>query len=193
MSTGPKTSQGKARSSLNALKHGLTSRHPVQPGEDSQLFLTFYQAMLADLNPQTKLESLYAIHLIHAAWRCRRLDDYEAQILQSESDRLAAEDQQKWESANANSPSPPPRPINNRTTSDVFADAFQCPLPPPRPIPGQMVSNTSPLLTYLRYLSSAQAQYLRLSRQYRPSPSTSANTNPESPNRSNASNLKSQI
>src|SRR6185295_7391085 len=138
-STGPRTPEGKARSSQNARKHGLTSTSAIQPGEDPQAFVTFYHAMLADLDPQTELESLLAVNLIHAAWKCQRLDDAEAGILQAELQRLEAEDEQKWQSqcehnARCNLPQPP-KPSHKRTTSDVYADAPQPPLSPPPPHP----------------------------------------------------------
>jgi hypothetical protein len=37
-STGPRTPEGKSRSRLNALKHGLTARTLVLPGEDPEAF-----------------------------------------------------------------------------------------------------------------------------------------------------------
>ena len=35
---GPKTPEGKARSRMNAMKHGMTASIPVIPGEDDSLF-----------------------------------------------------------------------------------------------------------------------------------------------------------
>ena len=37
-STGPKTPEGKARSSKNALKHGLTSEELILPGENPEAY-----------------------------------------------------------------------------------------------------------------------------------------------------------
>jgi len=37
-STGPRTEEGKAASSLNSLKHGLTAKTVLLPGEDPALF-----------------------------------------------------------------------------------------------------------------------------------------------------------
>jgi hypothetical protein len=41
LSTGPRTEEGKARSSRNAVKHGLTSKHLViAPGEEQEFAST---------------------------------------------------------------------------------------------------------------------------------------------------------
>jgi hypothetical protein len=37
-STGPRTSEGKRRSSMNAMRHGLTSQVIVMPDEDMQAY-----------------------------------------------------------------------------------------------------------------------------------------------------------
>jgi len=42
--TGPRTSEGKAVASRNALKHGLLSRVPILPDEDEEVFLAFRPA-----------------------------------------------------------------------------------------------------------------------------------------------------
>jgi hypothetical protein len=48
-STGPKTAQGKSRSSLNALKHGLSARDIVVWDEDPLEFESFRAKVEADL------------------------------------------------------------------------------------------------------------------------------------------------
>ena len=50
-STGPRTAEGKARSSQNAVKHGLTAKEgPVLPGEDPAEFETFVEALFEDID-----------------------------------------------------------------------------------------------------------------------------------------------
>ena len=56
LSTGPRTPEGKKRSSLNALRHGLSGQIVVLPNEDMQAYLAFGQRMLLDLAPQGELE-----------------------------------------------------------------------------------------------------------------------------------------
>ena len=50
-STGPRTAEGKARSSQNAVRHGLTAKCPVLPGEDPAEFAAFSEALFEDLTP----------------------------------------------------------------------------------------------------------------------------------------------
>ena len=50
-STGPRTEEGKRTSSLNALRHGLTSRIVVLPTEDLAAYKTFSAEFLLDLAP----------------------------------------------------------------------------------------------------------------------------------------------
>ena len=44
-STGPRTEEGKAASSLNSLKHGLTAKTVVLPGEDPAEYHSFSTGM----------------------------------------------------------------------------------------------------------------------------------------------------
>jgi hypothetical protein len=59
-STGPRTEIGKKTSSLNALRHGLTSRIVVLPTEDLAAYKTFSEEFLASLAPDTFAERQYA-------------------------------------------------------------------------------------------------------------------------------------
>src|SRR5947207_5604298 len=55
-STGPKTPEGKSRSRFNALKHGLTAKTVVLPGEDADAFQGRLDAWTVDLAPRNDLE-----------------------------------------------------------------------------------------------------------------------------------------
>jgi hypothetical protein len=77
-STGPRTEQGKAASSRNALTHGLfTIRDFVQPEEEAE-FDEMAAAYRAELNPQTILEQTYVAAIISATWRLYRCSKVEA-------------------------------------------------------------------------------------------------------------------
>ena len=71
-STGPRTSEGKAHSAANGLKHGLTATQIVLPSEDAAEFDELAQAFRAEHDPQTPTELILLDQLIAAAWRLRR-------------------------------------------------------------------------------------------------------------------------
>jgi hypothetical protein len=72
-STGPKTPEGKRRSSLNALRHGLTGRVIVLPSEDLAAYKAFSKELLASLAPATPVESQFAQTYIDTQWRLNRI------------------------------------------------------------------------------------------------------------------------
>jgi len=76
-STGPTSPDGKARSSQNAVKHGLTSKEFfLKEGEEPE-FSDFLAAFHDDLQPEGALEDDLFRQFTHAAWglrRCRRLE-----------------------------------------------------------------------------------------------------------------------
>jgi hypothetical protein len=57
-STGPRTQEGKQKSSLNALRHGLTSHLRVLPGEDPELYQLHLRTFLDEYDPQSVTELL---------------------------------------------------------------------------------------------------------------------------------------
>ncbi|MHB9024634.1 MAG: hypothetical protein ACYC7E_10735, partial [Armatimonadota bacterium] len=71
-STGPRTPAGKARSSMNALKHGFFAKETLLPQEDAAEFTTFADALRDDLQPSGALEAILADQLIASAWRMKR-------------------------------------------------------------------------------------------------------------------------
>ena len=71
-STGPRTPEGKERSSHNALRHGLTGRIVVLPSEDLSVYQAFCKELMADLAPETPVERQYAQTFCDTQWRLNR-------------------------------------------------------------------------------------------------------------------------
>jgi hypothetical protein len=80
-STGPRSEIGKKTSSLNALRHGLTSRIVVLPTEDLAAYKTFSAEFLADLAPETFSERQCAQTIIDTQWRLNRVRSLEEGML----------------------------------------------------------------------------------------------------------------
>lgn len=80
-STGPRTPEGKARSCVNALRHGLTGRVVVLPSEDMDAYYAFCAALIADLAPETPLERQYAQTFCDTQWRLNRARSLEDSML----------------------------------------------------------------------------------------------------------------
>jgi hypothetical protein len=55
-SMGPRTEEGQKRSSLNAMKHGLTGRTVLLPREKKQDYDAFSQEMFNELKPANPME-----------------------------------------------------------------------------------------------------------------------------------------
>ena len=88
-STGPKTAEGKAKSAQNATKHGLTATTDVIQGESQEEFDAHKQGFLDVLDPQNAIEDFLADHVVSLAWRLKRADRIERQLL----DGFAADQQ----------------------------------------------------------------------------------------------------
>ena len=80
-STGPRTKQGKAVSSKNAVRHGLLSRHVALPDEDLDALNRFRTELVEQLDPQGPLEELLAERVMGNAWRLRRVCRLESAVL----------------------------------------------------------------------------------------------------------------
>ena len=85
LSTGPRTPEGKLRSSLNALRHGLTSKMVLLPGDDLEAYNNFKLAFFADLKPNGVLEEQLAFTLVNTQWRLNRCRAFEDSILATEA------------------------------------------------------------------------------------------------------------
>jgi hypothetical protein len=80
-STGPKTEAGKQRSSLNALRHGLTSQVVVMPGEDLLAYLRHVESFIDEYAPKGPTEAHLVQALADTSWRLNRVAAIESNIL----------------------------------------------------------------------------------------------------------------
>ena len=85
-STGPRTEEGKARSSQNAIKHGLTSNKCLLlPDEDEEEFRRFEAGLKHTYMPLDAVESDLVDDIISIQWRRKRAAALEARILSAEN------------------------------------------------------------------------------------------------------------
>jgi hypothetical protein len=80
-STGPKTPEGKRRSSLNALRHGLTGQTVVLPGENVSHFEDLFLAFQQDLKPFGQLEKQLVQTIAETQWRINRVASIESNLI----------------------------------------------------------------------------------------------------------------
>ena len=80
-STGPNTSGGKARSRMNAWKHGLRAEKVVIAGEDADDLQAIQRELWEEHQPSPGMESLLVERLAHYEWRMRRAVVFEAAFL----------------------------------------------------------------------------------------------------------------
>jgi len=88
-SKGPKTPEGKARSSRNALKFGLTSEIAVLPNEIKREFKQLHAAFVNRFGPRDAAELALVEQMISLTWRQRRywkIEDF-VLYLQTRKDR----------------------------------------------------------------------------------------------------------
>ena len=71
-STGPRTHQGKAIVSKNAVKHGLLARQNVISTESQADFNLHRDQALKELAPESPMESILANRIVILAWRLTR-------------------------------------------------------------------------------------------------------------------------
>ena len=79
--TGPRAAEGKARSSRNALTHGLAAQEIVIPGEDVAAYRSFEQRLIDDLQPNGSCELDLIERLAATYWRLRRIPRFEAALM----------------------------------------------------------------------------------------------------------------
>ena len=90
-STGPRSQAGKDKVRLNGLKHGMTARSTVLPGEDPVLFEAARRQLHDDLAPRDPLEAILVDRIAVATWQANRDDQVARARRESESEHHALE------------------------------------------------------------------------------------------------------
>ena len=80
-STGPRSAEGKQRSSINALRHGLTSQLVVMPAEDPGAYRLHVQSFTAECAPKGAIESHLVQSLADLSWRLNRVVALETNLI----------------------------------------------------------------------------------------------------------------
>ena len=79
-SNGPITEEGKAASSQNSLKHGLTSNRVVLPHESQDAYDKLEASLRNRFKPADELENELVQEMAAARWRLRRIEAMEAAL-----------------------------------------------------------------------------------------------------------------
>jgi len=100
-SQGPKSADGKARSSQNARKHGLSAK-PLLVSPDEQDAFDFQLAALRDFwDPQSAYEDFLVVKLARAEFMHTRAEDIQNNLIEVETDIIAPEIYQSFEAIDA--------------------------------------------------------------------------------------------
>jgi hypothetical protein len=79
-STGPKTDEGKAKSSMNAVKTGLTGRTVLLPGDDALIYQQHLDRNFLEFAPGSDREHALVQTIADAEWRLLRIHPLEASL-----------------------------------------------------------------------------------------------------------------
>ena len=82
-STGPTTPEGNARSSRNAIRHGLTAETVIASLEDTADYQVFEETVTADYDAKTAVERELVLRLTSVLWRLRRATGIETGLFES--------------------------------------------------------------------------------------------------------------
>jgi hypothetical protein len=88
-STGPTTVDGKQRSRINALRHGLTAETVIGVLESAEDYVAFESAVMAEYDPQSVIARELVARLASLLWRLRRATAIETGLFEMQADPLA--------------------------------------------------------------------------------------------------------
>src|SRR5260370_3707963 len=85
-SHGPVTEQGRKKSSMNALNHGLTARTVLFSNDNHAEYDTLLESYLQSLQPIDPVETDLIVEMVNAKWQQRRVQKFETELFDREMD-----------------------------------------------------------------------------------------------------------
>ena len=92
-SRGPVTDEGKRRSSLNALRHGLLAKNVVLNNESEELFTALLSKHIIKFDPADDVEQCAVDEMVASVWRMRRLWAIEKSLFQKATEKRTGNDE----------------------------------------------------------------------------------------------------
>ena len=92
LSTGPKSAQGRAISSRNSQKHGLTAKQVVIQGENIEEFEDLKRSLYEDHKPANTMEQLLVNEIAENYWRLMRARRLETELLDRDLEAALSDD-----------------------------------------------------------------------------------------------------
>ncbi len=127
-STGPRTPLGKVRSSINAVKHGLSARNAVLPEEDQQAYQELEASLDAEFQPQGPIENFLVQQMASAQWRLLRLARIETGFLMAGMDEIRNPPPDPYHPARPRKPKPEKTLSEDQQVTRLLGELFnrQC-------------------------------------------------------------------
>ena len=95
-SRGPTTPAGRAKSSLNAISHGITAKTLILQNEDPAQFLEMMNSYVEYFQPENQIQIDLVTDVVAARWRLRRTWRYQTALLDIEMDAQAPDFEKRF-------------------------------------------------------------------------------------------------
>ena len=99
-SHGPVTDEGRKKSSMNALKCGLTARTVVLPNENDDEYTGLLESYVQKFQPADPVEMDLVVEMVNARWRQRRFFLMESTLYEEEMQNQKEEMEENYKSYN---------------------------------------------------------------------------------------------
>ena len=97
-SHGPVTEEGRKKSSMNALKHGLTARTVLFSNDNHAEYDTLLESYIQSLQPIDPFEMDLVVEMVNTKWQQRRVQKFETELFDREMDEQKEKLDESYES-----------------------------------------------------------------------------------------------